>query len=75
METCYKMVSKEVIDQFAIKSNRFDMEPEVTVKILKRGYRIHEVPISYTPRRERKLSPWKDGLPELWALIKYRFVE
>lgn len=75
METCYKMVSKEVIDQFTIKSNRFDIEPEITAKILKRGYRIYEVPISYTPRRERKLSPWKDGLPALWALIKYRFVE
>lgn len=75
METCYKMVSKEVIDQLSIKSNRFDIEPEITAKILKRGYRIFEVPISYTPRRERKLSPWKDGLPALWALIKYRFVE
>ena len=75
METCYKMVSKEVIDQFSIKSNRFDIEPEITAKILKRGYRIFEVLISYTPRRERKLSPWKDGLPALWALIKYRFVE
>ena len=75
METCYKMVSKEVIDQFTIKSNRFDIEPEITAKILKRGYRIYEVPIAYTPRRERKLSPWKDGLPALWALIKYRFVE
>jgi glycosyltransferase involved in cell wall biosynthesis len=75
METCYKMVSREVIDQFTIKSNRFDIEPEITAKILKRGYRIYEVPIRYTPRRERKLSPWKDGLPALWALIKYRFVE
>ncbi len=75
METCYKMVSKEVIDQFTIKANRFDIEPEITAKILKRGYRILEVPIRYTPRRERKLSPWKDGLPALWALVKYRFVE
>jgi len=75
METCYKMVSKEVIDQFTIKSNRFDIEPEITAKILKRGNRIFEVPISYTPRRERKLSPWRDGLLALWALIKYRFVE
>jgi hypothetical protein len=75
METCYKMVSKEVIDQFTIKSNRFDIEPEITAKILKRGHGIFEVPIAYTPRRERKLSPWKDGLPALWALIKYRFVE
>lgn len=75
METCYKMVSKEVIDQFTIKANRFDIEPEITAKILKRGYLIYEVPISYTPRRERKLSPWRDGLPALWALVKYRFVE
>jgi glycosyltransferase involved in cell wall biosynthesis len=75
METCYKVMSKEVIDQFTIKSSRFDIEPEITVKILKRGYRIHEVPISYSPRKERKLSPWRDGLPALWALVKYRFVD
>lgn len=75
METCYKLVSRDLIQSFTIKSNRFDMEPEITAKLLKRGQRIRQVPISYSPRVVRKLSPWKDGWPALWALIKYRFVD
>ncbi len=75
METCYKLVSRDLIQSFTIKSNRFDMEPEITAKILKRGQRIRQVPISYSPRVVRKLSPWRDGWPALWALIKYRFVD
>ncbi|MBI4758966.1 MAG: glycosyltransferase family 2 protein [Chloroflexi bacterium] len=75
METCYKLVSRGLIQSFTIKSNRFDMEPEITAKILKRGQRIRQVPISYSPRVVRKLSPWRDGWPALWALIKYRFVD
>ena len=59
METCYKMMSKEVIDQITIESAGFEIEPEITAKILKLGYRIVEVPISYTPRKERKLNPWR----------------
>ncbi|MBI5957002.1 MAG: glycosyltransferase family 2 protein [Chloroflexi bacterium] len=75
METCYKLVSRDLIQSFTIKSNRFDMEPEITAQILKRGQRIRQVPISYSPRVVRKLSPWRDGWPALWALIKYRFVD
>ena len=75
METCYKMVAREVMEQFTILAHRFDIEPEITAKILKRGYRIQEVPIAYTPRRERKLSLWRDGFPALWTLIKYRFLD
>ena len=44
-----------------------------TGKLLRRGHHIHEVPIWYQPRKEKKLSPWKDGLPALWTLVKYRF--
>lgn len=73
METCYKMMAKEVVDQFTIESSGFEIEPEVTAKILKLGYRIVEVPISYTPRRERKLNPWIDGPHALWTLVKYVF--
>ena len=71
METCYKMMSREVIDQITIESAGFEIEPEITAKILKLGYRIVEVPISYTPRKERKLNPWTDGPHALWALVKY----
>lgn len=73
METCYKLMAAEVAKGLTIECNRFDLEPEITAKIARRGYKIVEVPISYEPREEKKLSPWKDGLPALRALIKYRF--
>lgn len=73
METCYKLMAAEVAAGLTIECNRFDLEPEITAKIARRGYQIVEVPISYQPRQEeKKLSPWKDGLPALRALIKYR---
>ena len=58
-----------------LHSNRFDIEPEITAKILKRGVRIYEVPISYTGREldEGKKITWRDGLAALWTLVKYRF--
>ena len=71
METCYKMMAREVVDQFTIESSGFELEPEITAKILKQGYGIREVPISYTPRRERKLNPWIDGPHALWTLVKF----
>lgn len=74
METCYKLVDRELLQSFPITCNRFDLEAEVTGKILRRGHHIYEVPISYQPREEKKLSPWRDGLPALWALVKFRFV-
>lgn len=73
METCYKLMAAEVAKSLTIECNRFDLEPEITAKIARRGYTIIEVPISYEPRTEKKLSPWKDGWPALRALIKYRF--
>ena len=72
METCYKLMAAEVVDGMTIESDRFDIEPEITAKIVNRGYAIHEVPISYRPREEKKLSPWRDGWPALRALWKYR---
>ena len=71
METCYKMMAREVVDRFTIESSGFELEPEITAKILKLGYGIREVPISYTPRRERKLNPWIDGPHALWTLVKF----
>jgi glycosyltransferase involved in cell wall biosynthesis len=72
METCYKLLPREIIDQIDLRAKRFDIEAEITAKILKRGHHIHQVPIWYSPRTEKKLTPL-DGLPTLWTLIKLRF--
>ena len=74
METCYKMFRAEAIKPIALKSSRFEIEVEMTAKILKRGYRIYEVPISYAGRefREGKKITWRDGVVALWYLLKYR---
>jgi len=77
METCYKLVKRDIIQSLNLKCNRFDFEPEVTAKILKRKIRIYEVPISYCGRefQEGKKITWRDGVVALWVLIKYRFVD
>jgi len=77
METCYKVFRREVLDGVPLHARRFELEPEITAKILKRGHRIFEVPISYTGREyhEGKNITWRDGFPALWALFKYRFVD
>ena len=75
METCYKVFTREVADQLRLRAPRWGFDPEITVQILKRGYRIYEVPISYTGREfeEGKKISWRDGLTVLWTLVKYRF--
>jgi len=73
METCYKLMRAEVARSLALTSDRFEIEPEITVRLLQAGYRIHEVPIRYAPRRVRKLRPWRDGPHALWTLLKFRF--
>jgi hypothetical protein len=60
-----------------LKSKRFDFEPEITSKLLKKGYKILEIPISTNPRgydEGKKLNTVKDGTIALWTLFKYRFV-
>jgi glycosyltransferase involved in cell wall biosynthesis len=75
METCYKLFDRRVLEGITIQSDKFDFEPEITAKVLRRGYRIYEVPISYAGREisEGKKITWRDGLGALRALIKYRF--
>jgi glycosyltransferase involved in cell wall biosynthesis len=75
METCYKVFSYDVIKEIPLKSKRFDFEPEITAKIIKRGHKIIEVPISYKPRtiEEGKKIGWKDGARAIYCLLKYRF--
>ncbi|MEI8128272.1 MAG: glycosyltransferase family 2 protein [bacterium] len=77
METCYKAFKTEFIKGIEIKSNRFDFEPEITAKVLKRGARLYELPISYYGREygEGKKITWKDGFHAISALIKFRFTD
>ena len=77
METCYKCFRTEVIRGIPLRSRGFEFEPEVTAKVLKRGYRIYEVPITYTGREfeEGKKITWRDGFKALWTLVKYRFMD
>lgn len=76
METCYKVFTREVAEQLDLKAPGWGFDPEITAQILKRGYRIYEVPISYTGREfeEGKKISWRDGLTVLWTLLKYRFI-
>lgn len=72
METCYKVMTADLARSLDIECSRFDLEPEITAKIVRQGYEIYQVPISYHPREQKKLSPWRDGFPALRALLKYR---
>ena len=77
METCYKVFRAEVVQDMRIRSRRFDFEPEITAKVLKKGIRVYEVPISYNGREwdEGKKIQWTDGPIAMWTLVKYRFVD
>ncbi len=73
METCYKVFRREVIQSIPLRSNRFGIEPEITAKVAKRGYRIFEVPIAYYGRDywEGKKINWKDGFAALWTILRF----
>ena len=75
METGYKLFDRRVLEGLTIESDRFDFEPEITAKVIRRGHRIYEVPISYAGREfaEGKKITWRDGFGAVKALITYRF--
>lgn len=77
METGYKVFKRSVIESLTLTAQRFDFEPEITAKILKKGYRIAEVPITYHSRsyHEGKKITWKDGVRALWCLFKYKIID
>ncbi len=77
METGYKVFRREVIDGMVMHANSFDFEPEFTAKILKRSYRIFEVPITFNPRdyTQGKKIKLHDAFEAVWTLFKYRFVD
>jgi glycosyltransferase involved in cell wall biosynthesis len=71
METCYKMIRTDIFKGLSLQSRRFEIEPEITAKLLLRGYRIIEAPISYRGRsyHQGKKISWKDGVLSLCALF------
>jgi glycosyltransferase involved in cell wall biosynthesis len=73
METCYKAFRSEVIRSVTLEEDRFGIEPEITVKVARGGWRVFEVPISYHGRtyEEGKKIGWKDGVRALYAIGKY----
>ncbi len=73
IETCYKVLTKPVLDRLDLKENRFGIEVEITAKIAKLDIRIYEVPISYAGRtyKEGKKITWKDGVCAIWYILKY----
>jgi hypothetical protein len=77
METGYKLFRREIIQDIPLRSRRFDFEPEVTAKLLKRKIRIFEVPITFNPREysEGKKIGIRDAFEAVWTLIRYRFVD
>jgi glycosyltransferase involved in cell wall biosynthesis len=77
METGYKVFAKEVLNGMKLRAKRFDFEPEITAKILKRGYKIHEVPIAFKARKfaEGKKITWRDGIKAIFYLVKYRIID
>ncbi len=77
METCYKIFTRKVYERLDLKATRFDIEPELTAKIIRAGFPILEVPITYHSRSfaEGKKITWKDGMKAVWYLVKYRFTD
>lgn len=78
METCYKLFPKAALDTIPLHARGFELEPEITAKLLKHNYKIIEIPISTNPRgynEGKKINTIKDGLKALVTLIKYRFID
>jgi hypothetical protein len=74
METCYKVISRQALSALRLRSDRFNIEPEITAHLLLRGFKILEVPISYIPRdyKEGKKINWLDGFEAFTTLVKCR---
>jgi hypothetical protein len=76
METCYKAMRAEVAKSLPLTANRFEIEPEITVRLFQRGHRIVEVPISFRGRDSgagKKIN-WRDGIVALYTLLRLRFL-
>ena len=77
METCYKAFKRQILKEVSFRSNRFGFEPEFTVKVAKKGFRIYETPISYSGRTysEGKKITWRDGIVAIFAILWFRFFD
>jgi hypothetical protein len=77
METCYKVFRREVLDGLTLREDRFGFEPEFTARVAQKGWRIYEVPISYSGRsyQEGKKIGWRDGVRALWCIVRYNVIE
>jgi len=75
METCYKLIPAKLAKELNLQSNGFELEPEITCKLLKKKIRIFETPITYVGRdfEEGKKITWRDGVKAFWIIIKLRF--
>ena len=75
METCYKIMRTNVARSLQLDANRFDIEPQITARVLRRGHRIHELPVKFEPRSraQGKKIGWRDGVRALQVLVKERF--
>jgi glycosyltransferase involved in cell wall biosynthesis len=73
METCYKMVRRDLLQSLSLSAHRFGIEPELTARLAQSGARIYELPISYHGRSyaEGKKIGWKDGVSALWSILRY----
>ena len=76
METCYKLVKTDILKSLKLAAERFELEPEITINLLKNGYKINEIPISYKRRsyQQGKKISWQDGFSTLLFIIKMRFM-
>lgn len=72
METCYKVIESSLLKDLSLISSRFEIEPEITCKLLKRKEKITEVPISYTGRKKGKKIGVKDGIQAIWNIVKWK---
>lgn len=78
METGYKLFPKNAVESFELRARGFEFEPEITTKLLKKGYHIHEIPISTNPRgykEGKKLNTIKDGIKAFWTIVKFRIYD
>lgn len=76
METAYKVFRREVLTKISLRCVGFDIEPEITARVLRAGFRIHEIPVAYNPRRrdEGKKISWTDGIDAVYTLVRCRLV-
>jgi glycosyltransferase involved in cell wall biosynthesis len=72
METCYKLVPLGIMRELGLESRGFEIEPEITAKLAKRGVKFLQTPVSYKPRKDKKLRRFRDGWKSLKALFRYR---